>query len=82
MGTKIELLSPAKNFEQGKAAINHGADALYIGAPAFGARVNASNSIEEIESLVKYAHLYGSKLFATVNTLLFDNEIEQAEKML
>ena len=82
MGTKIELLSPAKNIEQGKAAINHGADALYIGAPAFGARINAGNSIEEIEILAKYSHLYGSKLFVTVNTILFDNEIEHAREML
>lgn len=79
---KLELLSPAKNLEYGREAINHGADALYIGAPAFGARQAATNSIEDIEELVKYAHLYGSKVFATVNTLLFDDELEPAVKMI
>ena len=63
----LELLSPAKNLDFGREAINHGADALYIGAPAFGARKAATNSIEDIELLVKYAHLYGSKVFVTVN---------------
>lgn len=79
---QLELLSPAKNLEQGREAVNHGADAVYIGAPAFGARVAAGNSIEEIEALARYAHLYHAKVFATVNTLLFDNEIEDAVKML
>lgn len=79
---QLELLSPAKNYEQGVAAINHGADALYIGAPAFGARSAATNSIEDIERLVKYAHLFRSKIFVTVNTLLFDHEIEDAVKMI
>ncbi len=78
----LELLSPAKNLEQGKAAIDHGADAVYIGAPMFGARVAAGNSIEEIEELAKYAHLFGSKVFVTVNTLLFDKELEEAERMI
>ena len=79
---QLELLSPAKNLEQGREAINHGADAVYIGAPAFGARTAAGNSIEDIESLTHYAHLYHAKVFATVNTLLFDNEIDDAVKML
>ena len=79
---KLELLSPAKNLEFGREAINHGADALYIGAPAFGARAAATNTLEDIETLVKYAHLYGCKVFATVNTLLFDNELEPAVKMI
>jgi putative protease len=79
---KLELLAPAKNLEYGCEAINHGADALYIGAPAFGARAAATNTLEDIESLVKYAHLYGSKVFVTVNTLLFDNEIDEAVKMI
>lgn len=82
MNTKLELLSPAKNLEQGKAAIDHGADAVYIGAPLFGARVAAGNSIDDIEQLVKYAHLFGSKVFATVNTLLFDNELQEAERLI
>lgn len=79
---KLELLSPAKNLEFGREAINHGADALYIGAPAFGARAAATNSIKDVEELVRYAHLYGSKVFATVNTLLFDNEINDAVRMI
>ena len=79
---QLELLSPAKNLEQGREAVNHGADAVYIGAPAFGARTAAGNSIEDIESLTRYAHLYHAKVFATVNTLLFDNEIDDAVKML
>ena len=79
---KLELLSPAKNLEFGREAVNHGADALYIGAPAFGARAAATNTLEDVEALVKYAHLYSSKVFATVNTLLFDNELEPAVKMI
>ena len=79
---KLELLSPAKNLDFGREAINHGADALYIGAPAYGARAAATNTLEDIEALVKYAHLYGSKVFVTTNTLLFDNEIENAVRMI
>ena len=79
---KLELLSPAKNLEFGREAVNHGADALYIGAPAFGARAAATNTIEDVEALVKYAHLYGCKVFATVNTLLFDDELEAAVGMI
>ena len=79
---KLELLSPAKNLEFGREAINHGADALYIGAPAYGARAAATNSLADVEALVKYAHLYGSKVFAAVNTLLFDDEIEAAVQMI
>lgn len=82
MKTKLELLAPAKNAEQGIAAINHGADAVYIGAPLFGARAAAGNSIDDIDKLVKYAHLFGSKVFATVNTLLFNNELEAARLMI
>jgi putative protease len=78
----LELLAPAKNLEYGREAVNHGADALYIGAPAFGARAAATNTIEDIDQLVRYAHLYGSKVFATVNTLLFDDEIESAVQMI
>lgn len=78
----LELLSPAKNADQGMAAINHGADAVYIGAPLFGARSAAGNTIEDIEQLVKYAHVYHSKVFATVNTLLFEDELEEARKLI
>lgn len=79
---KLELLAPAKNLEYGREAVNHGADALYIGAPAFGARSAATNTLEDIEALVRYAHIYGSKVFATVNTLLFDDEIDDALRMI
>ncbi len=79
---KLELLSPAKNLEFGREAINHGADALYIGAPAYGARAAATNTLKDIEALVNYAHLYGSKVFVTTNTLLFDNELVEAVKMI
>ena len=78
----LELLSPAKNYDQGREAINHGADAVYIGAPAFGAREAAGNTLTDIERLAQYAHLYHARVFATVNTLLFDNEIEDAVRML
>ena len=78
----LELLSPAKNLDFGREAVNHGADALYIGAPAFGARAAATNTIADIDALVRYAHLYRAKVFATVNTLLFDHELEPAVAMI
>ncbi len=74
----IELLAPAKNAEAGKAAINYGADAVYIGAEHFGARAKAGNSVQEIEKLIQYAHLFKAKVYITLNTLLFDDEIERA----
>ena len=78
---KIELLSPAKNLEVGIAAINHGADAVYIGGPSFGAREKVGNSIEDIEALCKHAALFDAKVYVTMNTLLFDNELEDARKL-
>lgn len=78
----IELLSPAKNLECGLAAINHGADAVYIGASQFGARAAAGNSIEDIETLAKYAHQYRSKVFVALNTVLTDDQLEDAEKLI
>jgi len=80
--TKIELLAPAKNIETGKVAINYGADAVYIGANDFGARAGATNSVEDIKELVKYAHKYGAKVFVTLNTILYDDELEKAEKLI
>ncbi len=77
----IELLSPAKDLECGMAAINAGADAVYIGGPAFGAREAASNSITDLEKLARYAHIFGAKVYVTLNTILFDNELEEARKM-
>ena len=78
---KIELLSPAKDVEVGMAAINHGADAVYIGGPDFGAREKASNSIQDIERLCRHAALYDAKVYVTLNTLLYDNELERARKI-
>ena len=78
----IELLSPAKNIECGIEAINHGADAVYIGAPKFSARAAASNSIEEMESLVKYAHRYYARVYVALNTILDDKELIEAEKII
>ncbi len=78
---KIELLSPAKDVEVGIAAINHGADAVYIGGPDFGAREKASNSIQDIERLCRHAALFDAKVYVTLNTLLYDNELERARKM-
>ena len=79
---KIELLAPAKNLECGIAAIDHGADAVYIGAPRFGARVAAGNSIEDLAELVKYAHLYNVRIYVTLNTILKDEELPDTEKMI
>lgn len=79
---KIELLSPAKNLQYGKEAIGHGADAVYIGAPQFGARVAAANSISDVSELVNYAHIYGAKVYVALNTLLFDNELADAQAMI
>ena len=73
----IELLAPAKNLECGMEAINHGADAVYIGAPRFGARAAAGNSLEDIEALVRYAHLYRVRIYVTVNTILKDEELAE-----
>ena len=79
--TSIELLSPAKNLEVGIAAIDHGADAVYIGGPAFGAREKAGNSIADIEKLCRHAALFDAKVYVTLNTLLHDNEMEPARQL-
>lgn len=78
----IELLAPAKNLSCGLTAINHGADAVYIGGPGFGARKQAGNSLADIETLIKHAHLYKSKVFVAINTLLFDNELDDANALI
>lgn len=77
----MELLAPAKNIEVARAAIMAGADAVYIGAPRFGARQAAGNSIEDIRQLVRYAHRFGVKVLVTVNTLMDDNERKDAAQM-
>ena len=78
----IELLSPAKDLNCGIEAINHGADAVYIGAPKFGARSAAGNSLEDIRELCEYAHLYGARIYVTLNTILKEEELEEAERMI
>ena len=78
----LELLSPAKNLECGIAAIDHGADAVYIGAPRFGARAAAGNSVEDIRRLCDYAHPFGVKVYVTVNTILYDDELEATRQLL
>lgn len=79
---KIELLAPAKNLECGIEAINHGADAVYIGAPKFGARAAVGNSLEDIAALVQHAHLYNVRIYVTVNTILKDEELKETEEMI
>lgn len=79
---KIELLAPAKNIECGIEAINHGADAVYIGANRFGARASAGNSVEDLTKLVEYAHLFGAKVYVTINTILKNEELPEVEHLI
>jgi 23S rRNA 5-hydroxycytidine C2501 synthase len=79
---KVEILAPAKNLVQGIAAINAGADAVYIGAPLFGARTNATNSIEDIAEMVRYAHLFKAQIFVTINTIMYDDELELCRDLI
>lgn len=78
----LELLAPAKTAEIGREAILHGADAVYIGGPTFGARVNASNSVADIGALAQFAHRFGARVFATLNTILHDDELEPARVLI
>lgn len=78
----LELLSPARDANIAREAILHGADAVYIGGPGFGARHNASNSLKDIAELVPFAHRFGAKVFVTLNTILHDNELEPAQKLI
>ncbi len=82
MTPQLELLSPAKTAEIGREAILHGADAVYIGGPSFGARANASNSVKDIAGLCDFAHRYHARVFATLNTILHDSELEPAGKLV
>lgn len=79
---KIELLAPAGNKEIAKEAILHGADAVYMGASSHGARKNASNSVEDIAEVVRFAHQYRVRVYVTVNTLVYDDEIEAVERLI
>ena len=78
----LELLAPAKNLECGIAAIDHGADAVYIGAQRFGARAAAGNSVEDIATLCRYAHQFGAKVFVTVNTIIYDEELNDTLQLV
>ena len=78
----LELLAPAKNLEYGIAAIDHGADAVYIGAPRFGARAAVGNSVDDIRKLCDYAHPFGAKVYVTVNTIVYDDELEATRQLL
>ena len=82
MTRALELLAPAKNLECGIAAIDHGADAVYIGAPGFGARAAAGNSVADIARLCNYAHQFGAKVYVTVNTIVYDNELDAIQLLL
>jgi collagenase-like PrtC family protease len=78
---QLELLAPARDVDIGIEAVNHGADAVYIGGPSFGARSSADNSVTEIRRLVRYAHRFNSRVFVTLNTILRDDELERARKL-
>ena len=78
----LELRSPARDTSIAREAILHGADAVYIGGPGFGARHNAGNSLQDLAELVPFAHRYGAKIFVTLNTILHDNELEPARRMI
>ena len=80
--TPLELLAPAKNLACGIAAIDHGADAVYIGAPKFGARAAVGNSIDDVRQLCDYAHLFGAKIYVTLNTIVYDNELDEVHRLI
>lgn len=79
---KIELLAPAKNLECGIEAINHGADAVYIGAPKFSARAAAGNTLDNIKALAEYAHIFNAKVYVALNTILNDKELHDAQSLI
>ena len=80
--TALELLAPAKNLACGIAAIDHGADAVYIGAPKFGARAAVGNSIDDIRELCDYAHQFDAKIYVTLNTIVYDDELSEAQRLI
>ncbi|NJK98845.1 MAG: U32 family peptidase [Bacteroidales bacterium] len=79
---KLELLAPAKDLDHGIAAINHGADAVYIGAPRFSARKSVGADLMQIEELVRYSHFYNARVYAALNTILYDSELKEAEQLI
>lgn len=78
----LELLAPAKNLECGIAAISYGADAVYIGADHFGARASAGNSVADIHALCDFAHLFGAKVYVTVNTIIYEDELSATQELI
>lgn len=78
----IELLAPAKNLECGVEAIRHGADAVYIGAPKYGARAAAGNSLDDLQQLAEYAHQFGANVYVTLNTVIYDDELAEVERLV
>ena len=80
--TKLELLAPARNAETAIEAVKHGADAIYIGAPSHGARANATNSLDDISKVVAYAHPYRVRVYATINTLVYDDELASVRDLV
>lgn len=82
LSRSLELLAPARDADTGIAAVDHGADAIYIGASHFGARKQAGNSLQELSRLIAYAHRFKARVYVTLNTLLYDNELEAAHKLI
>ena len=80
--TPLELLSPARDLATGIAAIDHGADAVYIGAAHHGARSAAGNSIEDIRALTEYAHRFRARVYVTVNTLIYESELDSVRRLV
>jgi 23S rRNA 5-hydroxycytidine C2501 synthase len=80
--SELELLAPARDADIGIEAINHGADAVYIGGPSFGARASAGNTVADIERLVRHAHRFNARIFATLNTILRDDELQPAQRLI
>ena len=76
----VELLAPARDYDTARAAVDYGADALYMGGPRFGARYSAGNSIDDVARVVEYAHRYGVRVHCTLNTIIYDEELREAER--
>ena len=78
---KIELLAPAKDLRTACAAIDSGADAVYMGGPSLGARAAATNSLEDVRAAAEYAHLFGARLYLTLNTIVYEHELSEARRI-
>ena len=78
----LELLAPARDAATAVEAIRHGADAVYIGGPAFGARAAAGNSIDDIRRVAEYAHTFGAKVYVTLNTIVYEDELDDVRRLV